>query len=65
MTATTTTIMGTTIQHDASGVGHCWRTIDAGTLPETIREEIAAEMTDGAGDTCPNYVASNGLHYRW
>lgn len=64
-TATETTICGKTIQHDNSGVGHNWRTIDASDLPADLREEIAAEIIDGKQDTCNDYVATNGLHYRW
>ncbi len=60
-----TTILGATIQHDDSGVGHNWHLIDARDLPGNIREEIAAEITDGCGDDCDDYVATNGLHYRW
>lgn len=53
------------IQHDNSGVGHNWRTIDADNLPPNIAEEIAAEIIDGGKEECSDYVASNGLHYRW
>lgn len=59
------TICGTSIQHDASGIGHNWRLIDARDLPANIAEEIAAEIIDGGKKTCDDYVASNGLHYRW
>lgn len=51
------------IQHDNSGVGHNWRNIDQDDIPANILEEIEGEMIDG--DECENYVASNGLHYRW
>ena len=62
--ATRTKIEGCMIQHDASGQGHAWRTIDAIDLPASIREEIAAEILDGNDDPdC--YVASNGQCYRW
>jgi len=60
-----TTICGKVIQHDNSGVGHNWRTVDASDLYDDIREEIAAEIIDGGNETCDDYVASNGLHYRW
>ena len=53
------------IQHDASGVGHCWRDIDAADIPADIREEICAEIIDGRKSSCRCYVATNGLHYRW
>ena len=53
----------TTIQIDLSGgQGHCWR--DADELPESVREEIAAEIIDGV-EACDDYTASNGQHYRW
>lgn len=66
MTATNeNTILGHTIQHDDSGVGHNWRTIDASELPADTREEIAAEIIDGKQETCDDYRATNGLHYRW
>lgn len=60
----TKTICGKTIEHDKSGVGHNWLTIDASDLPAIIAEEIAAEIIDGIA-TCDDYVASNGQHYRW
>lgn len=58
-TATESTILGNTIQHDSSGVGHAWRTIDARDLPADVAEEIAAEIEDGECDECDDYVASN------
>lgn len=65
MNATETTICGTYIQHDSSGVGHNWQHIDASDIPASIREEIEGEIIDGGKDTCKNLVASNGLCYRW
>jgi hypothetical protein len=60
---TTTIEILDTIQLDHSGgQGHCWRAADP---PVTIREEIAAEIIDGGRETCNDYVASNGQHYRW
>ncbi len=47
----------------SGGQGHCWRT--PADLPATIEEEIAAEILDGGRETCDDYVASNGQHYRW
>lgn len=64
-TTNESTICGKTIQHDNSGVGHNWRTIDAQDIPANVAEEIAAEINDGGQDECSDYVASNGLHYRW
>ena len=60
-----TTICDATISHDRSGVGQCWRIIDASDLPANIAEEIAAEILDGERESCDDYVASNGQHYRW
>jgi len=34
-------------------------------MPATITEEIAAEIIDGGRETCDDYIASNGQHYRW
>lgn len=62
---TATEICGKTIKHDNSGIGNNWRTIDADDLPANIAEDIAAEILDGKQETCSDYVASNGLHYRW
>lgn len=59
------TIESVTLQHDNSGQGHNWREIDASELPGKIYEEIDAEITDGVGGECDDYVAQNGLHYRW
>lgn len=53
------------IEHDASGVGAAWRPATDATCPADIRQEIAAEIIDGQRTTCADYVASNGLHYRW
>ena len=65
MNATETTICGKRIQHDNSGVGHNWRTIDANDIPADICEEIATEIIDGKMSKCEDFVGSNGLHYRW
>jgi len=65
MNDTETTVCGNQVQHDNSGIGHNWRSIDAEAIPADIREEIAAEMLDGGQDDCELYVASNGCHYRW
>lgn len=58
-------ICGNKIQHDNSGVGHNWRSIDARDIPTNIVEEIEGEMIDDKKDTCSDFVGSNGLHYRW
>lgn len=58
-------VAGNAIQIDRSGVGHNWRNADADDVPASIQEEIAAEIIDGGNDDCDDYVASNGVHYRW
>lgn len=59
-------ISGRNVQIDRSGVGHCWTDIDnACDIPADILLEIEGEMIDGGKDSCEDYVASNGLHYRW
>lgn len=58
-------VCGKTIQLDRSGVGHAWRNVSENELPANISEEIAAEILDGGRESCDDYVASNGQHYRW
>jgi hypothetical protein len=58
-------ICGVQVQVDRSGVGHCWVNVTANDIPYSIREEIEGEMIDGGKETCNDFVASNGLHYRW
>lgn len=65
MNTTETTICGNQIQHDNSGVGHNWRNIDANDIPANIVAEIECEIIDGGKEECENFVASNGIHYRW
>lgn len=65
MTSEQITINGISIQHDKSGVGHCWVAADSDNCPPNIAEEIAAEIIDGKVEDTEDYVASNGLHYRW
>ncbi len=60
-----TTVCGLTIQRDASGVGHAWRNADLDDIPANIVEEIEGEILDGGQDSCTDFVASNGQHYRW
>jgi hypothetical protein len=63
---TETTVAGKQIQFDRSGgQGHCWIAADGDNCPPSTQEEIAAEIIDGKQDTCDDYVASNGQHYRW
>ncbi len=60
------TICGSPIQFDRSGVGHCWVDVtDSIDLPASIREEIEGEMIDGGKESCEDFLASNGVHYRW
>jgi hypothetical protein len=61
----TNLVCGKQVQHDASGVGHAWRNIDASDIPANIVQEIEGEIIDGGKDACEKYVASNGLCYRW
>lgn len=66
MTANETkTVCGTQIQIDRSGVGHNWRNIAREEIPANIVTEIEGEIIDGGKDECSDFVASNGLHYRW
>lgn len=60
-------VCGNQVQIDRSGgQGHCWRDVeDTIDLPPSIREELEGEMIDGGVDSCLDYVASNGQHYRW
>jgi hypothetical protein len=65
MTTETKTVCGNQVQHDNSGVGHNWQNINREDIPASIIEELEGEMIDGGLDSCDDYVASNGLHYRW
>jgi hypothetical protein len=58
-------VCSTPIQYDKSGVGHCWVAATEADCPASIQEEIAGEIIDGKMDNCDDYVASNGIHYRW
>lgn len=64
-TATEIRIEGIAIQYDKSGVGHCWVAATEIDCPPSIQEEIAAEIIDGKQASCEEYVASNGVCYRW
>lgn len=62
----TTLVCGKRIQWDASeGQGHNWRTKTADEIPADVLQEIEAEIINGERETCDDYVASNGQHYRW
>jgi hypothetical protein len=58
-------VCGCQVQLDKSGIGHCWVDVTADEIPASIREEIEGEIIDGGKDDCDDFVASNGLHYRW
>ena len=60
-----TLVCGRRVQWDTSGVGHCWRDVDADDMPATAREEIEAEILDAENSECDDYIACNGQHYRW
>lgn len=60
-----TTICGTQIQVDNSGVGNNWRNVSRDAIPVNIVEEIEGEILDGGRESCADFVASNGIHYRW
>jgi hypothetical protein len=63
-TADDTLVCGCTVQEDRSGVGHCWRAVDAADLPGDIRMEIEGEIIDGGREE-GEIVGSNGIPYRW
>jgi hypothetical protein len=60
-----TTVCGSQIQIDRSGAGHCWKNIDREDIPASIVQEIEEQILDGGRDECDDFVASNGIHYRW
>lgn len=65
MTTSETTVAGCRVQYDNSGVGHNFKDVDREDIPANIVEEIECEIIDGENDECDDFVASNGLHYRW
>jgi hypothetical protein len=65
MKTETVEVCGYSIKYDKSGVGHCWVAADAIDCPADIQEEISCEIIDGGKDECSDFVASNGVHYRW
>lgn len=58
-------VCGRVIQYDKSGVGHCWVAANEIDCPASIQDEIAGEIIDGGLDSCDDFLASNGIHYRW
>jgi hypothetical protein len=66
MKTTETTVCGCQVQYDHSGgQGHCWRNQSASDIPANIVLEIEGEIIDGGRESCDDFVASNGCHYRW
>ena len=64
-TEETTTVAGCQVQIDRSGVGHNFVNINREDIPANIVAEIECEIIDGGNESCDDYAASNGLHYRW
>ena len=64
-TASDTLVCGVQVRIDRSGHGHCWQEIDRDNIPSAIVEEIEGEIIDGGKVECADFVASNGVHYRW
>lgn len=64
MTTEQLTALLNTIQHDASGQGHAWRTVGRTILP-SILEEIAAKIVDDGAILVRCYTATDGQRYRW
>jgi hypothetical protein len=59
-------VAGKQIQFDRSGgQGHCWVNVAADEIPASVREEIEGEVIDGKMDSCSDFVATGGQHYRW
>jgi len=65
MNETNELVCGSQVQVDKSGAGQCWVDVAAADLPPSISQTIEGEMIDGGHDECDDFVASNGLHYRW
>lgn len=57
-------IAGKTIQIDLSGRGHNWVEAEGEALG-SVQAEIECEIIDGKRESCDNYLASNGVRYRW
>ena len=58
-------VCGCQVQVDLSGVGHNWVNEDAWDLNPDVLMQIECEIIDGGRDECGDFVALNGLHYRW
>ena len=62
MTTTYNQIADHDVEHDASGVGHCWQT--AIDLPADIEEEVACWIIEDEPKPGDEYTATNGQTYR-
>lgn len=51
------------IEKDKSGVGHCW--IEDADIPFSIKEEIEAAILEDGLKEYDDYMANNGIHYRY
>lgn len=60
-----TLVCGKQVQIDRSGAGRDYRDIAADDIPASIVLQIECEIIDGGKESCDDFVASNGLHYRW
>lgn len=61
-----TLVCGCQIQIDRSGgQGHCWRDVDRDDISGEVALEIEGEIIDGEVESCDDFIASNGQHYRW
>lgn len=59
-------VAGCQVQIDKSGVGHAWVDADEDNgLTATVQQEIEEQIIDAGKESCSDFVASNGLHYRW
>lgn len=58
-------IDGHSLQHSPDGQWHKAVPADEDNCPAHVINEIACEIIDGRRPQCDDYVASNGLHYRW
>lgn len=57
-------VLGHCVQHDPSGQGHAWQSVDGDGLSPDTAEELAAWIVEDEplpGDEC---IAGNGQHYR-
>lgn len=57
-------VCGCQVQKDLSGQGHCWQNVSAKDI-DHILVEIEEQIIDGGREECADFIASNGIHYRW